>query len=86
MFIMPSKEFRKMMKLVNGILAEWEKRAGNIEERVKANPKAYHVDDVGFKYACRVGGQLGERIISAWMDWQMQDAKEVGIVITQNRS
>jgi hypothetical protein len=85
MFIMPSKEFRKMMKLVNGILAEWEKRAGNIEERVNANPKAYHVDDVGFKYACRVGGQLGERIISAFMDWQMQDAKEVGIVITQNR-
>jgi len=79
MFIMPRKEFRAMVRLVFSILDEWVNRAGDIEQRIKDNPEAYHLKRVGYDYALRIGGQLGERIVSAWIDWKMPDAQEIPI-------
>jgi hypothetical protein len=56
--------------------------ASDIDTRIKANPDAYHLQDLGFEYAYRIGGQLGERIISAWIDWQFPKAIQYNIVTT----
>jgi len=88
MFVMPTSEFKKMMKVVSAILSAWLKKVGDLEgldKRIEANAEAYHLERVGMHYARRVGGQLGERLISAWIDWAMPEAKEVPITITWNR-
>ena len=85
MFVMPSKDFRRMMKLVSGILDEFVKRAGDIDARIEADPDGYHLTRVGHDYAYRIGGQLGERLISAWIDWQLPDAKKVPIMVTHGK-
>ena len=82
MFVMPSKDFRRMMKLVVSVLDEFVNRAGDIDARIEAGKDGYHVTSVGKAYAYRIGGQLGERMISAWIDWQLPDAKEVDVKIT----
>ena len=74
-----------MMKLVGSILDEFVKRAGDIDARIEADPDGYHLTRVGHDYAYRIGGQLGERLISAWIDWQLPDAKKVPIVVTHGK-
>ena len=82
MFIIHSKDFRRMMKLVWAVLDEFVKRAGDIDKRIDADPKGYHTERLGRKYAYRIGGQIAERIISAWMDWQLPNAKQVAVKVT----
>jgi hypothetical protein len=84
---MPSDKFREMIKLVLSIIYDWGTTAigsdmvlgSDIEARIKANPEAYHLKDMGFDYAVRIGGQLGERLISAWIDWQFPKAIQYNI-------
>ena len=71
-----------MMKLVWAVLDEYVKRAGDIDKRIDDDPESYHVARFGRKYAYRIGGQLAERIISAWMDWQLPNAKQVSVKVT----
>lgn len=90
MFIMPSKEFRRMMKLVTDLLEEWVKQVGveNIESRVTDQPTKYNIGASSYctiQNALRMGGNLGERIISAWIDWQFPDAQQVPVKITQDK-
>lgn len=82
MFIIPSKDFRRMMKLVWAILDEFVKRASPVVSRINADPEGYHVGRLGRKYAYRIGGQIAERMISAWMDWQFPEAKQVAVKVT----
>jgi hypothetical protein len=82
MFIIPSKDFRRMMKLVWAVLDEFVKRAGDIDKRIDDDPDGYHTERLGRKYAYRIGGQIAERIISAWMDWQLPQARQVGVKVT----
>ena len=84
MFIIPSKDFRRMMKLVWAVLDEFVKRAGDIDARIDADPEGYHVARLGRKYAYRIGGQIAERMISAWMDWQFPQAKQVPVKVTDS--
>lgn len=83
MFIIPSKDFRVMMKLVWAVLDEFVKRAGDIDARIDAAPEGYHVARLGRKYAYRIGGQIAERMISAWMDWHFPNAKQMGVKVTE---
>ena len=82
MFIMPREKFRELMKLLEMAIGHWVIAAIDIEERIKANPDAYHIDELGYEYAYRIGGQLGERIISAWIDWQFPKAIQYNIITT----
>jgi hypothetical protein len=82
MFIMPREKFRELMKLLEMAIGHWVIAAIDIEERIKANPDAYHIDELGYDYAYRIGGQLGERIISAWIDWQFPKAIQYNIITT----
>ena len=82
MFVIQSKDFRRMMKLVWAVLDEFVKRAGDIDKRIDDDPEGYHVPRLGRKYAYRIGGQIAERIISAWMDWQLSQARQVGVKVT----
>ena len=87
MFIMPHDKFRKMMDLVVHVICEWGVAAvghspvtgDDLVARIKANPEAYHLKEMGFDYAFRIGGQLGERLISAWIDWQFPKAIQYNI-------
>lgn len=89
MFVMPSNRFREMMKLINDLLKKWVQTVGtDIEGRVAANPKAYHIGEDPVwtpDYQYRIGGELGERIISAWIDWQFPYAVQENVVITSDR-
>jgi len=90
MFIMPSKDFREMMKLVSSLLKEWVQRVGveNVESRVTSDPAKYNIGASPYctvQNALRMGGNLGERIISAWIDWKFPDAQQVPVKITQEK-
>lgn len=78
MFVMQAKDFRRMMRVVWNLLEEYLKVVGtDIDARLSDNAKAYHLDKTPRAYQYRIGGQLGERIISAWIDWQFPKAMEM---------
>lgn len=90
MFVMTQKDFRKLMKVVSGVVREYLNAIGcDMAARIKAAPEKYHMsattnfdklnkgEQAAFRYQMRVGGQLCERIVSAWIDWQMPDAMNV---------
>lgn len=83
MFVMPSKDFREMMKLVSSVLDEFVKRAGDIDKRVSNADKYHQLKHPEEAY--RIGGNLGERMISAWIDWKMPDAKQVQVDVTAQK-
>ena len=64
------------------LLDEFVKRAGDIDKRIDDDPEGYHVARVGRKYAYRIGGQIAERMISAWMDWHFPNARQLGVKVT----
>lgn len=79
MFVMSAGDFRKMTRLIMSVVGEFLKMTGgDIEKRVRENPKAYHIPPSTVGYQIRVGGQLCERIVSAYIDWKFPDAEEVG--------
>ena len=89
MFVMPTDDFKRMMKLVSDLLKAWVNTVGtDIEVRIAADPKKYHVGESPVwnpDYQYRIGGELGERIISAWIDWQFPQAEQVSVNITSER-
>lgn len=90
MFVMPSDDFRRMMKLISDLLKRWVKKVGtDIEGRISANKEKYLLETPreGFspENSYRIGGNLGERLVSAWIDWQFPDAEQVPVMITEER-
>lgn len=76
MFVMPSRSFRQMESLVWDVVQQYlQAIGGDIDKRVTAHPAKYHLPGSSLSYQRRVGGQLCERLISAWIDWQFPDAK-----------
>jgi D-methionine transport system ATP-binding protein len=57
-------------------------KKADIDKRIDDDPEGYHTECLGRKYAYRIGGQIAERIISAWMDWQLPQARQVGVKVT----
>jgi hypothetical protein len=58
---------------------------GDIERRVKENPEAYHLEQFGLTHEMRVGGQMAERINSAWMEYKFPVAAQFPLRVTQEK-
>ena len=72
-----------MLALINGVVDEYVKTVGkDIDRRILDNKAKYHIHSSSLEYQRRIGGQLCERIVSAWIDWQFPEAKEVPIKVT----
>ena len=77
MFIMRSKDFRRMFKMVWDIVDRYRQQAGDIDERIENDLAGYHIPGSTREYQYRIGGQMCERLVSAWIDWQFPQAEEV---------
>jgi hypothetical protein len=82
MFVLRSKDFRRLFKLVWSVVEKYRKQVGDIDERIANNKKAYHIPSSSAVYQYRIGGQICERIVSAWIDWQFPQAEGVAVNIT----
>lgn len=78
--IMKTEDWREMFAVAWSVANEYLKRiGGDIVARVQANEKAYHIGEYEFTtltHEIRVGGQICERIVSAWMDWKFPNAAQ----------
>jgi hypothetical protein len=86
MFILKRDDFKELLDVMWTVADEYLKRiGGDIDKRVKDNAVAYHVSDFGFFHERRVGGQFGERIASAWIDWKFPKAAQFQLVVTSDK-
>ena len=61
---------------------------GDIDKRINENPKKYHIGEMEFTDLLnerRVGGNICERIVSAWNDWKHPNALQFPLVITSEK-
>ena len=49
---------------------------------MRGDAAAYHLGRSTEGYQIRVGGQLCERLVSAWIDWQYPEAKQWPVIVT----
>lgn len=83
MFVMRSKDFRRMERVVWDVVQRYLSAiGGDIYGRVRGDAAAYHLGRSTEGYQIRVGGQLCERLVSAWIDWQFPDAKQWPVIVT----
>ena len=86
MFIMHIGEWRSMLNFVWETVNEYLKRiGGDIDKRIESDRDKYHLSTSSIEYQRRVGGQLCERLISAWIDSQYPNALQVGMTITSKK-
>ena len=71
-----------MWEVANELL---KRIGGDIEKRVCENAVAYKVEKCGFTHELRVGGQMAERINSAWMDYKFPNAAQFPLVVTREK-
>ena len=87
--IMKTEDWREMFAVAWSVANEYLKRiGGDIVARVKANEKAYHIGEYEFTtltHEIRVGGQICERIVSAWMDWKFPNAAQFPMLTVANK-
>ena len=80
MFVLPSADFKELFGVVWTVVCEYLKKIGyDVDGRVLENPEKYHLAQSSLEYQRRIGGQLCERIVSAWIDWKFANAKEVPV-------
>ena len=84
--IMRTEDWKDMLDMMWDVANELLKRiGGDIEKRVKDNSEAYHMEQFGLTHEMRVGGQMAERINSAWMDYKFPNAAQFPLRITQDK-
>jgi hypothetical protein len=84
--IMRTEDWKEMLTVMWDVANELLKRlGGDIVKRVKENPDSYKVEKFGFTHELRVGGQMAERINSAWIAWKFPKAKEYPLMVTQEK-
>ena len=87
--IMKTEDWREMFAVAWSVANEYLKRiGGDIVARVKANEKAYHIGEYEFTtltHEIRVGGQICERIVSAWMDWKFPNAAQFSMLTVADK-
>lgn len=84
MFIMKSKDARMMISTVLSIVDDYVEFVGkDIDNRINSMPEKYHLPYSTMDYQRRIGGQLCERLVSAWIDWQFPNAKEIPVRFTE---
>ena len=73
--IMKTEDWKEMLAVMWDVANELLKRlGGDMEKRVRENADAYKVGEFGLTLEMRAGGQMAERINSAWMDWKFPNA------------
>ena len=83
---MRTEDWKEMLTVMWDVANELLKRlGGDIVKRVKENPDSYKVEKFGFTNELRVGGQMAERINSAWIAWKFPKAKEYPLMVTQEK-
>lgn len=86
MFVLKKEDFLELLDIMWTVANDYLKEiGGDIDKRVKENAKAYHLEELGLTHERRVGGQFGERIASAWLDWKYPQAKTFPLVITREK-
>lgn len=87
--IMRTEDWKEMLAVMKDVADELLKRlGGDIEKRVSENPEKYHIGELPFAtftHELRVGGQMAERINSAWMDWKFPNAVKFPLVVSQSK-
>jgi len=87
MFIMKKEDFQIMMKFIFSILDEFTRRLGpaNIENHVVDAFRRGLLRLGTVKHQSRIGGYIGERLVSAYIMKNFPDAYIGGLKITGNR-
>ena len=84
--IMKTEDWREMVACAWDVANEYLKRiGGDIDKRIEENPTKYHLDEMEFCDQAnerRVGGNICERIVSAWADCYHPNAAQFPLVIT----
>ena len=84
--IMRTEDWKEMLGVMWDVANELLKRlGGDIVKRVNENPEAYKVEKFGLTHELRVGGQMAERINSAWMDYKFPNAVQFPLVVTREK-
>ena len=84
--IMATDDWKKMVACAWDVANEWLRRiGGDIDKRIQENPQKYHLDEMEFTDQAnerRVGGNICERIVSAWADCYHPNAAQFPLVVT----
>ena len=84
--IMKTEEWKEMVACAWDVANEWLLRiGGDIDKRIEAMPEKYHIGQVEFCDQAnerRVGGNICERIVSAWADCYHPNAAQFPLVVT----
>jgi hypothetical protein len=87
--IMKREDWLEMVACAWDVANEFLKRiGGDIDKRINENPKKYHIGEMEFTDLLnerRVGGNICERIVSAWNDWKHPNALQVPLVVTAQK-
>jgi hypothetical protein len=79
---------KEMVNTIWDIVEKYVKETGiDIDRRIADNPEKYHMNEnnehTTLAFQRRIGGQMCERIVSAWIDWKYPNQKEVPMITTQ---
>ena len=87
--IMRTEEWKKMVACAWDVANEyWRRIGGDIDKRIKENAAKYHLDEMEFcdlPNERRVGGNICERIVSAWADHYHPNAAQFPLVVTATK-
>ena len=87
--IMKTEEWKEMVACAWDVANEYLKRiGGDIDKRIESMPEKYHIGQVEFcdqPNERRVGGNICERIVSAWADCYHPNAAQFPLVITREK-
>ena len=86
--IMDKKDMKEMVTAIWIVVEKFVRETGiDIDGRITENPDKYHMNEgtwhATLAFQRRIGGQMCERITSAWIDWRFPNQKEVAMVTTQ---
>ena len=85
-FVMRKEDWQDMVQIAWTLANEFLRRVGgDMDARIKAMPEKYHLDMFDATHESRVGGQICERVVNAYIQWKFPDVAKVPIVITQDK-
>lgn len=93
MFIMKKKLFNEYCEFVFGILNEYLenkhiKNMEDIKQMMDGNKEKYYKGKYpsnDFKYQCRIGGFLAERLMNIWVRYRKLKIKEYKVITTETK-
>jgi len=87
--IMAVDDWKEMVAVAWDVVNEWLRRiGGDIDKRIEAMPEKYHIGQHQYMdqpNERRVGGNICERIVSAWADWKHPNAAQFPLVVTREK-